>query len=91
VDANHHEIIEALRRVGCTVRSLASVGRGCPDVLVGRAGSNWLLEIKDGAKPPSARKLTPDEQAFFNSWRGQVALVASVQEALDIVLPSAGR
>lgn len=85
VDANQSEIVAALRAVGCTVLSLASMGDGCPDAIVGRGGVNYLLEIKDGTKPPSRRKLTPAEQEWVDSWRGQVTVVESVQEALNAV------
>jgi len=84
-DRNHAEIVKGLRRSGCTVLDLSSVGCGCPDILVGRAGHNWLFEIKDGAKPPSARKLTAPEQSFFESWRGNVQVVNSLQEAIDAI------
>lgn len=84
-DSNHSEIVAALRSFGASVRSLASVGQGMPDLLVGIGGRNVLLEVKDGAKPPSARRLTPDEQHFFDSWTGQVAKVESVDEALRAI------
>ena len=51
------------------------VGRGCPDLLVGYRGVNYLLEVKDGEKPKSAQKLTPDEDAWHFMWMGQVAVV----------------
>lgn len=85
VDDNQSEIVAALRAAGCSVTSLASIGKGCPDIVVGRAGVNYLLEIKDGKKPPSKRKLTPDEHMWHESWRGQVAVVHSVEDALRIV------
>ena len=37
-DANHADIVDALRRVGASVVSLASVGNGVPDLLVGFNG-----------------------------------------------------
>lgn len=61
VDANQKVIVEALRAAGCFVTSLAGVGGGVPDVLVGSDGKWFLMEIKDGSKPPSQRKLTDDE------------------------------
>lgn len=85
VDGNQAEIVAALRRAGCSVQSLAAIGKGCPDLLVGRAGRNYALEIKDGRKPPSARRLTPDETAWLESWHGQVAVVTSVETALAAV------
>jgi len=84
VDDNQAEIVAALRAAGCTVQSLAAVGKGCPDAAVGFRGRNLLLEIKDGAKPPSKRKLTPDEERWHAAWRGQVAVVESVDEALGV-------
>lgn len=86
VDGNHAEIVQALRAAGCTVLHLHQVGAGCPDALVGIDGRNLLLEIKDGSKPPSRRALTPDEAAFHASWRGQIAVVSTVDEALATVL-----
>lgn len=51
----------------------------------GLPGPHLFLEVKDGSKPPCKRKLTPDEEAFHASWRGHVAVVESVEDALKIV------
>lgn len=85
VDDNHAEIVAALRQVGCSVQSLASLGNGCPDLLVGTHKANFLLEVKDGRKSPSRRKLTPDEKDWHEAWRGQVCVVESVNDALRVV------
>ncbi len=85
VDGNQTEIVRALRAVGATVQSLASVGKGCPDLLVGFRGQNYALEIKDGNKPPSARKLTPDEKRWHDEWRGRVVVVESTDDALRTI------
>jgi hypothetical protein len=82
VDANQKEIVRALRAVGATVQSLADVGRGCPDLLVGFRATNYLLEVKDGSKPPSARTLTTDEDKWFVKWYGTARVVYSVRDAL---------
>jgi len=84
-DANQAAIVNALRRAGATVQILAGVGQGCPDLLVGVHGDNRLLEVKDGAKSPSRRRLTPDEARWQAEWRGEVVTVASVDEALTVV------
>jgi Holliday junction resolvase len=83
VDANQSDIVAALRKVGASVQPLHAVGSGVPDLLVGRAGMNILLECKDGAKKPSDRKLTPSQVEWHANWRGQVCVVSSVAEALD--------
>ena len=85
VDANQREIVAALRAVGATVQPLHSVGQGCPDLLAGYRNVNLLLEVKDGAKPPSARKLTRDQSDWHAGWKGQACIVESVDDVLRIV------
>ena len=85
VDANQSEIVAAFRKAGATVTPLHAVGQGCPDLLVGFRGVNYAVEVKDGAKPPSARKLTPDQVSWHDTWRGQVAVVKSAAEALALL------
>lgn len=85
IDANQPEIVAALRKIGCTVQILSSVGKGCPDILVGYRGKNFLLEIKDGAKPVSAQKLTSDQIEWHDLWNGQVNVVNCVDQAIKIV------
>lgn len=80
-DANHAEIVKAFRSLGCSVLDLSRLGGGCPDILVGMGmRHNVLVEIKDGSKPPSARKLTDDEEAFFKAWRGAVVIAESLDD-----------
>jgi hypothetical protein len=85
IDANQEQIVSALRAMGATVR-VVTQGNGLPDLLVGFRGVTILMEVKDGQKVPSARKLTPAEQKFFDEWRGGiVAIVNSVDEAIDLL------
>lgn len=85
VDANQAEIVAALRAVGASVQPLHAVGSGVPDLLIGWRGKNLLFEVKDGSKPQSDRKLTPDQVTWHEAWRGQVCVVKSVQEALEAI------
>ncbi len=86
VDANHDQIVMALRVLGATVQSLAGVGKGVPDLLVGYQGETYLIEVKDGDKVPSARKLTPDQEDWHGKWTGGTLRVANnVQDALNII------
>lgn len=82
VDANQKEIVKALRDCGASVFILSDVGMGCPDLLIGKHGFNYLGEVKDGKKPPSGRRLTEHEQKFFNTWQGQVCLLESVEDVI---------
>ena len=85
IDANQNQIVDAMRKAGAVVR-IISQGDGIPDLLVGYKGYTILMEVKDGDKVPSARKLTEAEQKFFDDWRGgMLAVVNSVEEALEIL------
>ena len=85
VDANQPGIVAGLRAAGCTVAPAHAVGRGFPDLVVGYRGCTYLLEVKDGDKPPSARKLTPAQVDWHAAWRGHVAVVCTLDEALDAI------
>lgn len=80
VDANQGTIVSEYRRLGCSVRSTAALGKGFPDLCVGIGGLSALVEVKDGSKPPSARALTPDERDFRDTWTGGVYLVEKVED-----------
>lgn len=85
-DANHTAVMTALGGIGCAVQSLAAVGSGVPDLLVGYRGRTFLLEVKDGSKAPSRRKLTADQLKFQAWWRGSpVVVVNSPDEAIEAV------
>jgi Holliday junction resolvase len=85
-DANQSEIVSALRKIGATVQPLHGVGEGCPDLVCGYRGRNLMLEVKDGSKPPSARKLTKDQVRWHEQWRGQVCVVCNIEEAIAAVM-----
>ena len=85
IDANQNKIVDALRKAGAVVR-IISQGDGIPDLLVGYKGFTILMEVKDGDKVPSARKLTEAEQKFFNDWQGGLLMIVnSPEEALEIL------
>ena len=93
-DANEAEIIAALREAGCEVWQLCK-DEPC-DLLV-RYEHRWemsecsaitqvelfMLEVKDSAKPPSARKLTAKQVETHKRW--PVSVVSTVAEALQVV------
>ena len=85
-DETHNAIVEDALAHGCTVIELHAVGGGCPDVLIGYQGVNYLLEIKTpGWRTRSMGALkarTHERQAKLRAtWRGHpIALVESVAE-----------
>ena len=84
-DTNQTEIVEVFRSLGCSVHITSNVSHGFPDIVVGVCGLNLLVEIKDGNKIPSQRKLTPDEQKWHDEWRGQKVIVESVDDVVALV------
>jgi Holliday junction resolvase len=81
IDANHVQVVEALRAAGATVQSLAGVGKGVPDLLVGYRQTTLLMEVKDGHKSPSQRKLTEDQLKWHGAWNGGTLAVVDGPEA----------
>ena len=83
-DANETEIIQAMREAGAYVKAIND--EGLFDLLVSHCGKTLLIEVKDGAKPPSARRLTDAEAKFHNEWPGSdLYIVNSVEEALALL------
>jgi Holliday junction resolvase len=80
IDANQPEIVEALRSVGCTVQSLATIGKGCPDLLAAKWPHVWVIEVK-GPKGT----LTADQVEWIKNWHGVVHIVRTVDDALQLV------
>jgi hypothetical protein len=65
----------------CQVQSLASIGGGCPDLLVQIAGRNVLVEVKT-----SKGVLTPDQETWGDDWNWtDYAVVHDIGEAVALV------
>jgi hypothetical protein len=83
-DDNEKEIIAAMRAEGAYVKQIND--EGLFDLLVSHRGETLLVEVKDGAKPPSARRLTDAEQKFHDEWPGDnLYIVNSVEEAIALL------
>ena len=86
IDANQNEIVAALRGIpGCKVAITSALGHGFPDIVVGWMSNNYLIEIKDSDKPPSKRRLTPDEKKFHEQWAGQIDIAETFEDCLRII------
>lgn len=86
-DLNQKEIVKALRKLGAKVTITTSVKKFC-DLVVGWNGQLFLLEVKDGSKPPSQRQLTQGELEAvrdYNNVGCQIYVVNNIDEAVDII------
>ncbi len=72
--------------MGASVADMASLGEGYPDCLVGMFGVTHCVEIKDGKKPPSKRKLTLEQETWRDNWRGDYSVVTTPQEAMALIV-----
>ena len=92
IDANQPEIVDGLRKAGATVQTLATVGDGCPDLLIGYRGKNYAAEVKDPNREgkkyrehETARVLTEDQHKWHFFWQGQVSVIWTIDEALELI------
>lgn len=87
IDSNHNEIVDTFRSMGCVVTSTTCV-KGFCDMVVAWKGLYLLIEVKDGAKPPSKRKLTPMEAAYHIKVEGvgcKVYIIKNKEEAINLI------
>lgn len=98
VDDNQKSIVQGLRDIGCSVESLAKLGKGAPDIAVGWDGINFLFEIANpetrhgrAKRPDSNEKYkhnhstTKEQRRWYSSWRGRVDIVETLEQAKKIV------
>ena len=87
-DATEDAIVVALRSAGCSVAYWGI--DGAPDLVVGRAGVTYLLEVKQplgprGGSSQDGQQLNDLQLAWHRKWRGHVTVVRSVTEAFQVV------
>ena len=80
IDKNHPEVVEAFRKLGASVLSLAPLGRGIPDLLVAIGGVTWLIEIKSKKGKENDLQLE-----WAENWRGARAVVRDTQGVETVV------
>ena len=77
VDANLSAVVQAFRDMGCSVNVRND---DMADLDVGYGGVSMIVEVKDGAKPPSARKLTENQVKKRATWTGGIRLVQNLDD-----------
>lgn len=86
-DVNQAIIVRAFRRLGCHV-ILTHQLKNAFDCLVFHKGNIYPVEIKDGTKPPSARKLTEGEQKCKEAIEAtgcQYHVITNVEDAIKLI------
>lgn len=86
IDENQQSIVKALRMIpGVSIRITSMVGDGFVDLICGYKKNNFLIELKDGKKIPSKRKLTEEEEKFHKEWKGQIGVAENLEDCLKII------
>lgn len=86
VDKNQKEIVAAFRKLGWYVLHTHPLKHAC-DLMVLKQGEVIAIEVKDGSKPPSKRKLSGGELEFKMTWMaagGTWKLVESVDDVIKL-------
>ena len=81
-DANHAAIRARFRELCPVVIDCSQIGMGFADLLVVTQDNELILvEVKDGSKPPSARRLTEMQKKVAARLCGHFAVVKSKHDA----------
>ena len=83
IDKNQLAVVAELRRAGAAVAITSGAGDGFPDLVVGVAGRNYLLEVKRD-RERAKWALQPKQVKFHAAWKGQVAIVETPSQALAV-------
>ena len=87
VDANQKQIVKETRAIGATVLIVSQL-KNLFDIIVCYRGKTHLVEIKDGSKPPSARKLTEGELKCKDSLERvnvNYNVICSMDEMIELI------
>lgn len=76
-DANHNSIAAEFAALGYAVLDVSQL-KNCCDMFVSKRDITVAVEVKDGDKPPSARRLTEGEERFRQGWKGRYRIVETV-------------
>ena len=79
VDANQPAMVRELRAAGYSVAHIHTVGKGCPDLLVGKRNRTMVVEVKNGPKD----KLTDDEIEWRDRWTGSYVVAWQAEQVMQ--------
>lgn len=80
VDGNQKEIVKMLREAFYSVACTHVVGNDFPDLVIGKGGRTWLVELKD-----KKGKLSPGQERFREEWKGSEVIEArTIEDILKV-------
>jgi hypothetical protein len=84
-DGNQPDIVKCIRELGASFQHTHTIP-GALDGIIGFAGVDQRVEIKDPEQAPSRRTLTVEERDTFDNWRGrQPVVIETVGDVLAVL------
>ena len=84
VDKNHAELVRCFRTMGCSVLSLAQLGKlmkaGVPDLLISYQKQCYLVEVKS-----AHGKLNTWQEVWARRWGSPVYLVKTKEDCVALL------
>ena len=78
VDRNQKAIVAELRQLGFSVTIMSQLGKGIPDILVGKHGISLPVEIK-----MPGEEMTDAEVKWFVNWFGSGIIAETTEEIIS--------
>jgi Holliday junction resolvase len=87
VDSTHASIRDGLRKAGFSVFDTSKLGAGFVDLVVGKWGQTYLVEVKTPrGRKTALQRLGAAQAAFRDTWNGGPVIAAySLQDAIYAV------
>ena len=82
-DDNQADVVKLFRQLGWYVLIISQL-KNCCDIMVSKGNVTIAIEIKDGEKTPSQRKLSTGELKFKSEWLGLYELVICNDDVIAI-------
>lgn len=88
-DANHGELSELFKALGCSWVDLTDTGiPGWPDGACGLFNVTHLVEIKSKDSAYGRSGLNPNQAAFYRDWKGEKPYVVSTPDEVVALVNS---
>jgi len=83
-DANHNAVQEIFTVFGYRTLDVSSLKCGF-DFIAWKHGQVFIVEVKDGSKPPSATRSTDEEKKAEKKYTGEYYVIFSTKQAEQLL------